>query len=96
MYKETLRNFTFVVMPEITTNVILGCDFMEFCKICPGMLKIMYNKLDGATPRLVSEVKVIRDRSDLSPTQQQVLDGVVNEFKSLSDERLRRTYLENM
>lgn len=92
--RNVSKFFTFVIVPEITSNVILGCDFLRIFKICPEVMKLMAPTSENNANKSVAEVRGLGNKNNLSPDQQARLNTVVEEFRSLSGGRLGRTNLE--
>lgn len=93
-YKNIVKNFTFVVMPEITSNVILGVDFWKHFNICTEIFNFITPPKTITEPKLVTEVKGIENSLNLSDRQKYDLKCVIDEFKTISGDRLGRTDLE--
>lgn len=93
VYKDIKKTFNFIVMPEIKSNIILGCDFWKTFNICPEVAKLMSNNGVISNPQS-AQIKGIENISNLTTVQRQLLRKVVQEYESLSDKRLGRTNLE--
>lgn len=87
------RVFNFVVMPDIKSNIILGCDFWKNFNICPKVSKLM-NSNETVNKNCVDEVVGLDNLQNLSSSQRLVLDEVIQEYNSFSSDRLGRTFLE--
>lgn len=92
-FEGNQKQFDFLVMPNIKTNIILGMDFMSVY----GLLNI-FNITKGSIvnnsqtraldQQELNEVKAVISRDELNPQQKKEISMIIEKFKDISTEKV--------
>lgn len=74
------RIIDFIIIPSIGSRFILGIDFWKKFKIAPDLFTTEHSTLCNS----ISEIKLIKSKGDLSPSQITSLSNVIREFETIS------------
>lgn len=92
------KTVDFLIIPNISTDVILGMDFIYNFKLLKSFIKsddIITFKSEPEHKNSIEEIKAVIPRDELSSSQTKHLEKVIEEFKEISTDRvgLGKTHL---